>query len=180
MNDEMKIKTEYGTMLESSFLEKIPESKSENEIDAFNVQVKKFDDFFRNINEEKHISFIKLDIEQHEYFALQGMKQTIKENSPIICFEQHEHQFDYFNKVLSSDVINFLKNNNYLYFYEVLYIRKWRFSKNNFANYTFVNKMLKVFEVILFGMPEASRYLTRINEFQRKFYQAIIASSKKL
>ena len=51
---------------------------------------------------ENNISFVKLDVENHEFYALQGMKKTLKQYSPIICFEQHQNQFDYFGKELSS------------------------------------------------------------------------------
>ena len=88
-NDEMIIATDQDTSYGSSSLRNKVNSKFEKGAYDFNVQVKKFDDFFSQINEENNISFVKLDVENHELKALQGMKKILKHNSPIICFEQH-------------------------------------------------------------------------------------------
>ncbi len=165
--------TSYG----SSFLRNKTNFKSEKDADTFNVQVKKFDDFFNNINKENNISFVKLDVENYEFYALQVMEKTLKQNSPIICFEQFPNQFDYFGKELSSKALNFLKDNEYSYFYEILYKRKWRFSNNY---YPFVKNIMKLFEAILFDMPEMTKQLLKINEFSRKKYYSIIASKTLL
>ena len=176
-NDEMIITTDQDTSYGSSLLRNKTNLKSEKETDTFNVQVKKFDDFFNSTNEDNNISFVKLDVENHEFKVLQGMGKTLKQNSPIICFEQHLNQFDYFGKELSSKAINFLKDNEYCYFYEILYERKWRFSNNY---YPFVKNIIKLFEAILFDMPEMTKQLLRINEFSKKKYLAIIASKTRL
>lgn len=41
------------------------------------------------IRREEKINFIKIDVEGHEYEALQGSEETIRRNMPIIMFEQH-------------------------------------------------------------------------------------------
>jgi len=176
-NDEMIIATDQDTSYGSSSLRNKVNSKFEKDADDFNVQVKKFDDFFNQINEENNISFIKLDVENHELQALQGMKKTLKQNSPIICFEQHENQFDNFGKELSSTTINFLKDNEYIFFYDLLSSRDWRFFN---YHYPFVKDIIKLFEVMLIGIPKRTNKIERINKFSRKKYYSIIASKTLL
>ena len=77
-NDEMIIATDQDTSYGSSSLRNKVNSKFEKGADDFNVQVKRFDDFFNNINEENNISFVKLDVEGHEFNVLQGMEKTLK------------------------------------------------------------------------------------------------------
>ena len=176
-NDEMIIATDQDTSYGSSSLRNKVNSKFEKGADDFNVQVKKFDDFFNQINEENNISFVKLDIENHELKALQGMKKTLKQNSPIICFEQHANQFDNFGKELSSTTINFLKDNEYIFFYDLSSSRDWRFFN---YHYSFVKDIIKLFEVMLIGTPKITNKIVRINEFSRKKYYSIIASKTLL
>ena len=176
-NDEMIIATDQVTSYGSSSLRNKVHSKFEKGADDFNVQVKKFDDFFNQINEENNISFIKLDVENHELQALQGMKKTLKQNSPIICFEQHANQFDNFGKELSSTTINFLKDNEYIFFYDLFFSRDWKFFN---YHYSFVKQIIKLFEVMLIGMPKITNKIVRINEFSRKKYYSIIASKTLL
>jgi hypothetical protein len=105
------------------------------------------------------------------------MEKTLKQNSPIICFEQHSNQFDYYGKELSSKTINFLKDNEYIFFYELSSSRNWRFSNNY---YPFVKKIIKLFEAILIGIPKITNKIVRINAFSKKKYLAIIASKTRL
>ena len=175
-NDEMIIATDQDTHYGMSSLRNKTNLKSEKDANTFNVQVKKFDDFFNNINDKNNISFVKLDIEDHEFYALQEMKKTLKQNSPIICFEQAPNQFEYFRKEISSKSINFLKDNEYVFFYEFSTSRDWRF----FNNIPFVKKIIKLFEAILFGIPKIKNKLVRINKFSKKKYLAIIASKTRL
>ena len=176
-NDEMIIATDQDTSYGSSSLRNKVNSKFGKDADDFNVKVKKFDDFFNQINEENNISFVKLDVENHELKALQGMKKTLKQNSPIICFEQHENQFDNFGKELSSTTINFLKDNEYIFFYDLLSSRDWRFFN---YHYPFVKDIIKLLEVMLIGIPKRTNKIERINIFSRKKYYSIIASKTLL
>ena len=176
-NDEMIITTEQDTSYGSSSLQNKIDLKSRKDEDTFNVQVKKLDDIFNNINKENNISFVKLDVENHELHVLQGSEKTLKENSPIICFEQHENHFEYYGEVLSSKTINFLKENEYIFFYELSSSRNWRFSNNY---YPFVKKITKLFEAILIGIPKITDKIVRINAFSKKKYIAVIASKTRL
>jgi len=179
-NDEMIIAHDQYASYGACSLRNKAAIRSEKETDAFNVQVKKFDDFFKDINEESNIAFVKLDVQNHELNALQGMQKALEHHSPIICFEQHPKQFDYFGKEISSKTINFLKDNEYSYFYEISYCRKWKFSNNRYLYFRFIKNILKVCEIILYGMPEMPKKLFRINKFSKKIYQAIIASKRRL
>lgn len=176
-NDEMIILSEQDTSYGSSSLRSIKKLNVKEDVDTHNVQVKKFDDFTNHIKANNNIAFVKLDVEGHELKALQGMEKTLKQNSPIICFEQHLNQFDYFGKELSSKTINFLKDNEYSYFYELLNQRIWRFSN---YYYPFVKNIIKLFEAVFFGIPEIKKKLFRIDKFSQKKYFAIIASKTPL
>ena len=69
------------------------------------------------------------------------MKKTLKQNSPIICFEQLRNGFDNFGKELSSPTINFLKDNEYIFYYDSLTSRDWRFFN---YHYPFVKDIIKL------------------------------------
>jgi len=176
-NDEMIIVHNKYSTYGSSSLRNKSDLKFGKDTDEFNVQVKKFDDFFSNINQENNISFVKLDVEGHEFNVLQGMEKTLKQNSPIVCFEQHRNHFDNFGKKLSSHTINFLKDNEYIFFYKLSSSRHWRFSNNY---YPFVKNIIKLFEAILIGIPKITNKIVRINKFSRITYKMIIASKTRL
>jgi FkbM family methyltransferase len=57
----------------------------------------------------ENIKLIKLDVEGHEYEALQGSEKTIKKNMPILLFEQHLSDFT----DGQSRVINLLRSYGY-------------------------------------------------------------------
>ena len=176
-NDEMIIKIEQDTNYGSSSLRNKSDLYPKIDKESFNVQVKKFDDFFNNINKENNISFVKLDVEDHELKTLQGMEKKLKQYSPIICFEQLANQFYYYGKEFSSKTINFLKDNEYVFFYELSSSRNWRFSNNY---YPFVKKIINLFEAIFFRIPKITNKIVSINSFSKKKYNAIIASKRRL
>jgi FkbM family methyltransferase len=77
------------------------------------VQSITIDEILKNEDSRK-CSFIKLDLEGAEYFAILGAKQTLQEDRPIICFEDtrtlhslwnKEHDLHYF--------FDFMKDNKY-------------------------------------------------------------------
>ncbi|MFM0208850.1 FkbM family methyltransferase [Paraburkholderia sediminicola] len=61
------------------------------------------------VDTSEKIKLIKLDVEGHEYEALQGSEKTIKNNAPILLFEQHLSDFTNGQ----SRVINLLKSYGY-------------------------------------------------------------------
>lgn len=54
------------------------------------IKLVNLDDFMDN---KEEINLIKLDVEGYELTALKGMKRIIKENKPLILFEQHLRDF---------------------------------------------------------------------------------------
>ena len=58
------------------------------------------------------ISFIKVDIQGCDLFALQGAKETILKNKPAIIFEYEEQFQEEFNTTFN-DYVEFVKSINY-------------------------------------------------------------------
>ena len=170
----MDLKTDQATHYGASSLEFKNLSKS---FHASNVHLKKFDDISEEIIKENKLSFIKLDAENHELKVLEGMKQTLIKHSPIICFEQSIDVFDYYNDEISSTTINYLKLNNYKYFYILPTYRDWKFRSNNFP---ILNKISHFIEIIFFGLPKRSKQLLKIKKFSKKTYYAIIVSKSPI
>tara|TARA_Y100000590_G_C15545024_1_gene948553 strand:- start:34 stop:987 length:954 start_codon:yes stop_codon:yes gene_type:complete len=177
-NNKMQLTTESGTEYGASSLSSIEEfNNNSNDVKNFEVQVRKFDDILENKKIDGNISFIKLDVEHHELEVLQGMKETLRIHSPIICLEQHEEHFDYFNGNLSSDTINYLKENQYLYFYEILFSRNWKFYNDY---HPILKKIIKMIEAVLYDYPKKISILLPIEKFIKKTYPAIIFSKKPI
>jgi len=70
-----------------------------------------------------------------------------------------------------------LKDNEYVFFYDLLCSRDWRFFN---YHYPFVKNIIKLFEVMLIGIPKRTNTIERINIFSRKKYYSIIASKTLL
>jgi FkbM family methyltransferase len=58
------------------------------------------------------VSFVKVDIQGSDLFALQGAKETILKNKPVIIFE-YEEQFQEEFKTSFNDYVEFVKSINY-------------------------------------------------------------------
>lgn len=142
------------------------------------VKLKKFDDIYKVILKNEKISFIKLDVEYHEEFVLEGMKRVLKKYSPIICFEQHPNQFFLKNNQYSSTTVNILKEQGYNYFYE-LESKKRNWKLIRYHEY-FNNFFLKILESILYGIPKHIFTKRKILNFEKKKYSSIVASKDKL
>ena len=69
--------------------ESIPEN---NEGERFKVSLKMLDKMEELMNSEKRISAIKIDIENFEFFALEGGKQLIKKNKPVVYAELWDNE----------------------------------------------------------------------------------------
>lgn len=66
----------------------------------------------KTITDPTPISFIKIDIEGAEYFALKGMQQLIQTHRPVILLEINPFFLDGFN-IKESDLKNFIQQNKY-------------------------------------------------------------------
>ena len=134
------------------------------------VELKNLDNFYKE-NKIKKISFIKMDLEGHEYKSLIGLKDTINRDSPIIAVEQFVGQFDQIKK--TTQTIDFLKQNLYNFFYEPIFFQR-RKNKNKILRA--VNKIIFYLQ-ILFGKSKINLYrLNKIEKFDVKSYPMIIAS----
>jgi FkbM family methyltransferase len=118
------------------------------------IQLRKLDDL--NLKPLKNGVLMKIDVEGHELKALEGARNFIFQYKPIICFEQHLDEF--INS--SSPVINYLSKMDYNF-----YLFESKFDKFKFIGIDF---FLKAFFVDTFS-------LVKINRFEPKFYDSIIA-----
>ena len=156
----MGFSTLYGTGLESN---------NERNI-KIKVELKNLDNFYKE-NKIKKISFIKMDLEGHEYKSLIGLKDTMNRDSPVIALEQFVGQFDQIKK--TTQAIDFLKQNLYNFFYEPIFFQR-RKNKNKILRA--VNKIIFYLQV-LFGKSQINLYrLKKIEKFDVKSYPMIITS----
>jgi FkbM family methyltransferase len=65
-----------------------------------------------DIKDATNISFIKIDIEGAEYFALKGMKQILQQHKPVILIEINPFFLDGFN-IKESDLSDCIRESGY-------------------------------------------------------------------
>jgi len=90
-----------------------------NEGSKFHVEVKKLDNIPELNSEASQINAIKMDVENFEYFVLQGGKELIKKNRPIIYTElwENENRDKCFNFISELDYsVKVLENNKLVKF----------------------------------------------------------------
>lgn len=75
---------------------------------GINIICKKLDDL--NLS---NIGYIKIDVEGHELNTLLGLQKTIQSNFPNLMIEIHD------SSPTKYDVINFLENIGYKYYYKL-------------------------------------------------------------
>jgi FkbM family methyltransferase len=102
--------------------------KENNEGERFKVPLKKIDNLPAIIHNPKRISAIKIDVENFEFFVLDGAKETIKKHKPVVYAELWDNEnryscFDLFkelnyktyvaidNNLVLFDPINHIKQN---------------------------------------------------------------------
>ena len=125
------------------------------------IEVKKLDEIEEIF--EKKISLIKIDIEGHEFQALRGAKEVLRKNKPVVLFEQHPD--DIHNH--TSDVIEFLKAENYEFF---IIENRYKFGKNIFTkSISFLARLFLGFQKIIIKSD---------NVFKKRLYEMIIAIPK--
>lgn len=121
------------------------------------------------LDKDEKIGFIKMDVEGHEWFALKGAENVIRDNKPIIIFE--------YSPAVDSDensVINLLNEYGYLDFYEV--IDGWECLKQSLIRYPRSLRALFKFFYIL-GRKKISHKIVRISNFDKDQYSLIIAQA---
>jgi FkbM family methyltransferase len=121
------------------------------------IEVKKLDDLSEI--DRTNISLIKIDVEGHELQALEGALTTIKDNRPVILFEQHPHDFS--NG--TSEVVELLRNVDYK-FYTIE--NRLRFGNNA------ITKAISLCLRSLFGFQ---KLILATSTFESRLYEMIIA-----
>jgi len=102
-----------------------------DEIESFNVETKKLDSFgFTN-----KISFIKIDVEGHEFEVIKGAENTIKENKPVLLVEIVEE----YTKTKVIDTLDYINSLGYESFYFEDDILK---SSNNLKNFNLITNFI--------------------------------------
>ena len=133
-------------------------SSEEKEGETEKIEVKTLDATLQDID---NVGLIKIDVEGHEYEVLEGAEKTIRDNMPIILFEQHENNFS----DNSSPSIEFLRKVGYKNF---AILKKFPRVKGNFFKQLIFNPML----VLLFG--DQTR-IELVKNIVPDFYEFIIA-----
>ena len=120
------------------------------------VQLERVDD----LDYLNNISFIKIDVEGHEYEVLKGSEQVITSNQPVIMFEQFPDEF----KNGSSKVLDLLKTMGYKKF--VVMERSPNFQIK------YLSIVINILSALIFGKKIL---LKEEKEFSKKYYQFILA-----
>ena len=123
------------------------------------VELRKYDEIF-----DEEISFVKIDVEGHEFSVIEGMEKMIIRDLPIIAFE--------YQKDGNSDcVYNKLKTLGYDKFYiqDDIFIRK-------IVNPT--NLLFKLIRFISYVCMGVKHKLILLDEPKKKFYALIVAENK--
>ncbi len=125
--------------------------------DTFLVKVRRAD----GIDElrDKDISLIKIDVEGHELRALEGAKQLIEKNKPIILFEQHANEIE----GGASPTINYLRNLDY------------KFASIERSFYFGEGRGARLFSLCLRSIFGARLKVVETAVFRKKFYDMIVA-----
>ena len=142
----------------------------EEDIESLKIPSLQFHDLIKKyqINE---IDKMIIDVEGSEYKSLVGLRNTMVQDSPIIAIEQLEEQFDKITK--KTDSIEFLKQNNYKFFYEPIFYKRKR-SKNKIINA--INKLIFLLQMT-FNLKKNNQYsLKKIENFEISGYSMILAS----
>ncbi len=149
----------------------IVENNEKIENNKEKIETKNLDIFLKK-NNIKNIKFIKIDVEGFEFKVLRGLKETLSIEKPIIAFEQFPVDF----KNNSTKSINFLKEQNYNFFYEPIFV-----DRKKSAN-KIVNMIYKIFFFvqIVFSVKKIEFSLKKIEKFKIKPYPMIVASIDRL
>lgn len=98
-------------------------------------------------NDSKKIALIKIDAEGFEQNIIKGMKNILLRSSPILLVEINNNHFQ------SNNLINILKKNDYVYFYEMV---------SSFG--------------ILCKFLSTPLKLKKLSKFEKKYYSLIVCS----
>ena len=136
----------------------------------FRVEVKALD-LLAEIRSET-ISFVKLDVEGHELQALQGMRNILMEQRPVISVEQRIVEI----KDGTSPVIEFLKSLGYANFYSI--------ERRSSTMFTWLPPAIRhpilLFTILFSGDITSQTSLKRVVALEPKFYPMLLVSAEPL
>lgn len=135
----------------------VNEGSVDDGVGTFLVKVRRAD----GIDElrDKDISLIKIDVEGHELRALEGAKQLIEKNRPIILFEQHANEIE----GGASPTINYLRNLGY------------KFASLERSFYFGEGRVVRFFSLCLRSIFGARLKVVETTAFRKRFYDMIVA-----
>lgn len=121
----------------------------------------------------EHIAFMKVDVEGHEQQALEGARDLIARNSPVILLEQNADDI----VDGSTPSLELLRSWGYAHFYSIDAERPWRTpAKLPFL----VKRLARVGESILFGPVAPAAVVKSIHQLDHRDYAMILASTKPI
>lgn len=146
--------------------------KWNKEVDNYyDIHLDKLDDI---LNKNEKVGVMKLDVEGHEWCAIKGAEQVIKDNKPIIIFEHNAIDDDIIN---DKDVIHLLSSYGYNNFYEI--IDGWAHLKQQVDRAPkYLRSILRWFFII--SRKTIPHRIVRVNVFKKIQYPIIIACASRL
>ena len=102
--DDLNLEHPYSTTLNKNFAEEIFST-----IDTYEIEIRTLDGLIPSDSVENSLLLIKLDVEQHESYAIEGMLELIQNARPIILIE-------ILTQEIGDEIFSHIKNLNYDYY----------------------------------------------------------------
>lgn len=121
----------------------------------------------------REVALIKLDVEGHEHEALQGARQLLARDRPVVVLEQNEDAIE----GGSSPSVDLLKELGYTHFYALDERIPWRTPQSLPGP---LRKALRFAESLLFGPPDWTPEIAPVERLERRAYPMLIAAAAPL
>ena len=102
--DDLSIEHPYSTTLNKNFAEEIFST-----INTYEIETRTLEGLMLKYSVENSIVLIKVDVEQHESYAIKGMLKLIQNAKPIILIE-------ILTQEIGDEIFSHIKNLNYAYY----------------------------------------------------------------
>ena len=102
--DDLNLEHPYSTTLNKNFAEEIFST-----IDTYEIEIRTLDGLIPSDSVENSLLLIKVDVEQHESYAIKGMLELIQNARPIILIE-------ILTQEIGDEIFSHIKNLNYAYY----------------------------------------------------------------
>jgi FkbM family methyltransferase len=117
--------------------------------------------------ELNEVVLVKIDVEGHEEQALRGMERLLREQAPLIVFEQNPEMI----ADGTSASVRLLRRFGYGHFYSLEKRNPWRFPFGRGGH---------VAEALLLGIPPLEAYLSPVSGLEQREYPCLVASTDPL